>query len=51
MKKRYPKRVNPEPMITRFEDIFKSIGMKKTEFPESPLRLDCDQCCPNVPDQ
>ena len=29
MKKRYPKRVNPETMITRFEDIFKSVGLKK----------------------
>ena len=28
MKKRYPKRVNPETMITRFGEIFKSIGMK-----------------------
>ena len=32
MKKRYPKRVNPEPMITRFEEIFKSVGMKKPTF-------------------
>ncbi len=32
MKKRYPKRVNPEPMITRFEEIFKSVGMKKPMF-------------------
>ena len=29
MKKRYPKRVNPKPMITRFQDIFKSVDMKK----------------------
>lgn len=29
MKKRYPKRVNPETMITRFQDIFKSVGLKK----------------------
>ena len=28
MKKRYPKRVNPETMITRFQEIFKSVGMK-----------------------
>ena len=32
MKKRYPKRVNPETMLTRFEEIFKSIGMKKPTF-------------------
>ncbi len=32
MKKRYPKRVNPQPMITRFEEIFKSVGMKKPMF-------------------
>lgn len=32
MKKRYPKRVNPKPMITRFEEIFKSVGMKKPMF-------------------
>ena len=32
MKKRYPKRVNPQPMITRFEEIFKSVGMKKPTF-------------------
>ena len=32
MKKRYPKRVNPETMIARFEEIFKSIGMKKPTF-------------------
>ena len=32
MKKRYPKRVNPKPMITRFEEIFKSVGMKKPTF-------------------
>ncbi len=32
MKKRYPKRVNPETMITRFEEIFKSVGMKKPMF-------------------
>ena len=29
MKKRYPKRVNPEPMITRFQEISKSVGLKK----------------------
>ena len=29
MKKRYPKRVNPETMITRFEEIFKPVGLKK----------------------
>ena len=29
MKKRCPKRVNPETMITRFEEIFKSVGLKK----------------------
>ena len=32
MKKRYPKRVNPETMITRFEEIFKSVGLKKPTF-------------------
>ena len=32
MKKRYPKRVNPKPMITRFQDIFKSVGLKKPTF-------------------
>ena len=32
MKKRYPKRVNPQPMITRFEETFKSVGMKKPMF-------------------
>ena len=32
MKKRYPKRVNPQPMITRFEEILKSVGMKKPTF-------------------
>ena len=32
MKKRYPKRVNPKSMITRFEEIFKSVGMKKPTF-------------------
>ena len=32
MKKRYPKRVNPKPIITRFEEIFKPIGMKKPMF-------------------
>ena len=32
MKKRYPKRVNPETMITRFQEIFKSVGMKKPMF-------------------
>ena len=29
MKKRYPKRVNPQTIITRFEEIFKSVGLKK----------------------
>ena len=29
MKKRYPKRVNPETMITRFEELFKPVGLKK----------------------
>ena len=29
MKKRYPKRVNPETMITRFQEIIKSVGLKK----------------------
>ena len=28
MKKRYPKRVNPETMITRFEEMFKAVGLK-----------------------
>ena len=28
MKKRYPKRVNPETMITHFEEICKSVGLK-----------------------
>ena len=32
MKKRYPKRVNPQPMLTRFEEIFKSVGLKKPSF-------------------
>ena len=32
MKKRYPKRVNPKPMIKRFEEIFKSVGMKRPMF-------------------
>ncbi len=32
MKKRYPKRVNPETRITRFEEIFKSVGMKRPIF-------------------
>ena len=32
MKQRYPKRVNPETMITRFQEIFKSVGMKKPTF-------------------
>ena len=32
MKKRYPKRVNPQPMITRFQEIFKSVGLKKPTF-------------------
>ena len=29
MKKTYPKRVNPKSMITRFQETFKSVGMKK----------------------
>ena len=32
MKKRYPKRVNPKPMITRFQEIFKGVDMKKPMF-------------------
>ena len=32
MKKKYPKRGNPETMITRFEEILKSVGMKKPMF-------------------
>ena len=32
MKKRYPKRVNPNPMITRCKEIFKPVGMKKPMF-------------------
>ena len=32
MKKTYPKRVNPKPMIKRFEEIFKSVGMKRPMF-------------------
>ena len=32
MKKRYPKRVNPHSMITRFGEIFKSVGMKKPVY-------------------
>ena len=32
MKKRYPKRVNPETMITRFQEIFKSVCLKKPSF-------------------
>ena len=32
MKKRYPKRVNPKPMVTRFQKTFKSVGMKKPMF-------------------
>ena len=32
MKKRYPKRVNPQTMITRFQEIFKSVGLKKPSF-------------------
>ena len=32
MKKTYPKRVNPGSMLTRFEEIFKSVGMKKPTF-------------------
>ena len=32
MKKIYPKRVNPTTMITRFQEIFKSVGMKKPTF-------------------
>ena len=29
MKKRYPKRVNPQTMLTRFEKIFKAVGLKR----------------------
>ena len=32
MKKTYPKRVNPKPMLTRFSEICKSVGMKKPTF-------------------
>ena len=32
MKKRYPKRVNPQTRLTRFEDVFKSVGLKKPMF-------------------
>ncbi len=32
MKKTYPKRVNPEPMLTRFAEICKSVAMKKPMF-------------------
>lgn len=32
MKKRYPKRVNPRPMLTRFWEICKPVGMKKPMF-------------------
>lgn len=32
MKKRYPKRVNPETMLTRFAEIFNPVGMKKPTF-------------------
>ena len=32
MKKTYPKRVNPKPMLTRFEEICKSVDMKKPTF-------------------
>ena len=32
MKKRYPKRVNPATMITRFGEVFKSVGLKKPVF-------------------
>ena len=32
MKRTHPKRVNPKPMITRFQEIFKSVGMKKPIF-------------------
>ena len=36
MKNRYaPKRANPKTMITHFREIFKPIGLKKTEFPKS----------------
>ena len=51
MKKRYPKRVNPHPMLTRFEEIFKSVGMKNTDVPQPLLHFDSDQCCQNVSDQ
>ena len=33
MKKTYPKRVNPKPMLTRFAEICKSVEMKKTDVP------------------
>lgn len=32
MNRYYPKRVNPKTMITRFQEIFKPIGLKKTAF-------------------
>ena len=32
MKRTYPKRVNPEPMLTRFAEICKPLGMKKPMF-------------------
>ena len=32
MKKTYPKRVNPKPMLTRFAEICKSVEMKKPTF-------------------
>ena len=32
MKRTYPKRVNPNPMLTRFQEICKSVGMKKPMF-------------------
>ena len=32
MKRTDPKRVNPQTMLTRFEEIFKSVGMKKPTF-------------------
>ena len=51
MKKRYPKRVNPETMITRFEEICKSVGLKKPTFSELAVRLDSDQCCENLSHQ
>ncbi|MDE0398370.1 MAG: hypothetical protein OXL96_11250 [Candidatus Poribacteria bacterium] len=32
MKRTYPKRVNPEPMLIRFEEICKPVGLKKPMF-------------------